>query len=114
MEKVWLLPRSPIAGTAFGSARPLASLNLPFIAEFDRILALVQEDLIAFGFDGLVDDPNVYQLGLEGLGRDIRAALFGGGAEPPTTTTPRRGRRWSRCRGHRTRLFSRGRLTIPV
>ena len=88
-ERVWEMPQSPISGTAFGSARPLASLNLPFIAEADRLIALLSEDLIAIGVRGTVDDPQPYQLGLEGLGRDIRSAIFGDGTQP-SGTTPRR------------------------
>lgn len=88
-ERVWEMPNNPIRGTAFGSARPLASLKLPFIAEADRLIALLSEDLIAIGVDGTVDDPNVYQLGLEGLGRDLRSAIFGDGTQP-SGTTPKR------------------------
>ena len=88
-ERIWEMPNSPLTGTAFGSARPFSSLKLPFISEFDRLLGLLTEDLVAIGVRGTVDDPQPYQLGLEGLGRDIKNAIFGDGSTP-SGTMPRK------------------------
>ena len=84
-ERVWEMPNSPIRGRAFGSLRPLASLNLPFIAEADRLIALLTADLLAVGVKGTADDPQVSQLGLDELGADLKAILFGN-TQPSTSS----------------------------
>jgi hypothetical protein len=86
IQEVWKLPDSPMRGTLFGSLRPLASLNLPFIAEADRLIALVSADLVAITIEGTVKNGRYQQLGLKELGQDLKAALFGGSAEPAKTT----------------------------
>ena len=77
IEQVWKLPHSPLRGTAIGSLRPLASLNLPFIAEIDRLIALLSSDLVSIGVEGTVDKPKAYQIGLRELGSGLRMLLFG-------------------------------------
>src|SRR5207237_4646584 len=69
IEQIWKGPKSPLYGTAIGSVRPLASVNLPFVAEVDRVIALLSSDLASVGADGTVEDPKPYQIGLRDLGR---------------------------------------------
>jgi hypothetical protein len=77
IEKVWMLPRSPLTGTLIGSLRPLASLNLPFVAEIDRLIALLSSDLVSVGVDGTVEKPRGYQIGLREMGSGLRMLIFG-------------------------------------
>ena len=77
IEQLWKLPRSPVYGTVIGSVRPLANVNLPFIAEIDRVIALVSSDLASVGIEGMVDEYKVYQIGLRDLGSGLKMLLLG-------------------------------------
>lgn len=77
IEQIWNLPNSPFRGTAIGSVRPLANLNLPFIAEIDRLIALLSSDLASIGVEGTVKKYKTYQIGLRDLGAGLRTLLFG-------------------------------------
>lgn len=77
IEQMWNLPDSPISGNAAASARPLASLQLPFVSEADRILALLQNDLLSFDIKGPLNDPQVEQILLKDVGRAMQTLLLG-------------------------------------
>ena len=87
IERVWDLPYSPLYGSAIGSLRPMAALNLPFIAEFDRLIALVSSDLASIGVEGTVKDQNAYQIGIRDLGRSLQILLLG---DVPQTAAERK------------------------
>jgi hypothetical protein len=87
IEQIWKGPKSPLYGTAIGSVRPLASINLPFVAEADRVIALLSSDLASVGADGTVEDPKPYQIGLRDLGRGLITLLLG---DVPETKEQRR------------------------
>jgi len=77
IEQMWKLPDSPIRGNAAASARPLSSLRLPFVSEADRVVALLQNDLLSFDIGGTVKDPKTKQILLTELGRGFKAVLLG-------------------------------------
>ena len=77
IDKLWNLPNSKIHGNAVGSSRPLASIQLPFVAEADRLLALLQNDLISVDITGSVEHPKTQQIFLKDLGRAMRTLLLG-------------------------------------
>jgi hypothetical protein len=77
IEQIWKGSKAPLYGSAIGSVRPLASLDLPFIAEIDRVIALLSADLASIGIDGTVEDPNPYQIGLRDLGGGLKTLLLG-------------------------------------
>jgi hypothetical protein len=77
IEKAWMMPHSRLTGTLIGSLRPLASLNLPFVSEIDRLIALLSSDLVSVGVDGTVEKPRGYQIGLKDLGNGLHMLLFG-------------------------------------
>jgi hypothetical protein len=87
IEQIWKGAKSPLYGTAIGSVRPLASVNLPFVAEVDRVIALLSSDLASVGADGTVEDPKPYQIGLRDLGRGLITLLLG---DVPDTKEQRR------------------------
>ena len=77
IDKLWDLPKSHIHGNAVGSSRPLARIELPFVAEADRLLALLQNDLISVDIRGTLDKPKVEQILLKDVGRAMRTLLLG-------------------------------------
>jgi hypothetical protein len=77
IDEVWKMPDSPIRGNAAASARPLASLSLPFVSEADRVLALLQNDLLSFDIGGTLKDPAPRQILLKELGKGLRTILLG-------------------------------------
>jgi hypothetical protein len=87
IERVWDLPNSPLYGSAIGSLRALASLNLPFVAEFDRLIALLSSDLASIGVEGTVKKPDPYQIGIRDLGRSLQILLLG---DVPQTAAERK------------------------
>src|SRR5262249_39996991 len=42
IEDIWNLPHSKIEGYVVGSARPLSALKIPFLADVDKIMAVLQ------------------------------------------------------------------------
>jgi hypothetical protein len=77
IDEMWNLPNSPVRGNAVGNARPLASLEIPFISEADRILALLQDDVASFDIRGTLKDPKVEQILLKDVGRALQILLLG-------------------------------------
>jgi hypothetical protein len=77
IDRLWELPTSPVRGNAVGSSRPLASLQLPFIAEADRVLALLQNDLISVDISGPLNHPKVEQILLKDVARAMQNMLLG-------------------------------------
>jgi hypothetical protein len=53
------LPHAPIEGYVVGSGRPLSALKLPFMADVDQILSVLQSNLTTVKVGGFVDQPDV-------------------------------------------------------
>ncbi len=54
IPEAWHLPDSPISGSAAASARPLKSIKLPYIADVDQILSILQADIASVNITGTV------------------------------------------------------------
>ena len=77
IDRVWLLPNSPITGTAVGTARPLRDVRLPFFADLDQVLSAVQRNLTTVAIDGTVRDPVPRPITFDDAGSDLRAIILG-------------------------------------
>jgi hypothetical protein len=74
---VWALPDSAVEGTALGIARPLKDINLPILADADRIMAALQKDVTAVELSGTARNMKVSQKALSDLGEGLRRFLLG-------------------------------------
>ncbi len=73
-------PDSPISGSAVGSARPLSSLKLPFIADVDQIFNLISSDLtsVSFNSPNLRDlKKHIQPVSFRDIGNAMRAIILG-------------------------------------
>jgi hypothetical protein len=52
IDDVWTIPRSRVFGYIAGSARPLKDLKLPFLADVDQIMGVLQQNLPTVKLDG--------------------------------------------------------------
>ena len=93
IDQVWLMPNSPLTGTAVGTARPLRDLRLPFLSTYDldAILALLQANLTTVGLGGTLRDPDIAPLAFEDLGQGMRSFILGDYEQERSTV--RRGKR---------------------
>ena len=55
MGDVWHIPHSPIGGYIVGSARPLSALKLPFLADVDQIMSVLQSNLTTVKIEGTLE-----------------------------------------------------------
>jgi hypothetical protein len=53
------MPHSKIEGYVVGSARPLSALKIPFLADVDQIMAVLQSNLTTVKVSGTVEQPQV-------------------------------------------------------
>lgn len=71
------LPHSPIDLIVVGSARPLMSINIPGISDFDAALNIIQHDAISVQVTGTLDNPRKKQIPFSGIGQEMKNFLFG-------------------------------------
>lgn len=79
IDQLWLMPDSPLAGTAVGNVRPFRDLKLPFFSgnDVDKVLTALQGDLAAFGLAGTVRDYDLNQLAFKDVGEGMRMLIVG-------------------------------------
>ena len=77
VEKLFDLPHSPIHGTLVGTARPLSALRLPFMADVDQILAVLQTSATTVAVSGTLREPKTRTTTLDEAGEAVRALLLG-------------------------------------
>ena len=77
VRNIWNVPNSPIEGYVVGSARPLSALKLPFVADVDQILAVLQSSLSAVKIEGTVGEPKVTQSTFADVGAGLKQFLTG-------------------------------------
>jgi hypothetical protein len=58
IHDAWKMPDSPMEGYVVGSARPLAALKLPLLADVDQVLSVLQSNLTTVRVDGTVAAPD--------------------------------------------------------
>lgn len=71
------LPHSPINLIAVGSMRPLASIHIPGLGDFDDALGAIQHDVFAERITGYFDNPQRKLIPFTDIGRDMKNLLFG-------------------------------------
>ncbi|MBA3338969.1 MAG: hypothetical protein H0T54_04340, partial [Geodermatophilaceae bacterium] len=77
IDQIWMMPESKLSGTATGTARPLANMKLPFLADLDTILTVVQANVTNVAVDGTVHNPKVRPVTFDEIGTDLRAMVLG-------------------------------------
>jgi hypothetical protein len=75
--EIWGLPDNPISGYAVGSARPLKDIKLPFLADADEILSVLQTNVASVRIDGTVRHPRVELIPFSEIGGAMRRFIFG-------------------------------------
>jgi hypothetical protein len=74
---IWALPDNPISGTAVGSVRPLRDLKLPFLADVDQVLSVLQSNLTTVRVGGTLRNPKVDSGAFADIGQELRGILIG-------------------------------------
>ncbi len=77
VDDLFALPDSPIAGTLVGTARPLSALRLPFMADVDQILSVLQANATTVQVSGTLRQPDVRPTTLDEVSDTVRALLLG-------------------------------------
>jgi hypothetical protein len=74
---VWHMPHSTVAGYLVGTARPLEGIKLPFLADADKILSVVQSGLTTVKIQGTIENYNVSLGALSEVGEGLRQLIAG-------------------------------------
>jgi hypothetical protein len=77
VRKVFDLPFSPLEATAVGSIRPFSALELPFLADVDDVLAVLQSDVTTVGVVGTVKNPKPDYMPFSQIGASMRSLILG-------------------------------------
>lgn len=71
------LPKSPVNLIVVGSARPLASLHIPGLADLDAALGAIQHDAFTVQVTGQLDQPKQKAIPFSEITQDMKNLLFG-------------------------------------
>jgi hypothetical protein len=71
------LPHSPLSLIAVGSVRPLASIHIPGIGDFDEVIGAVQHDAITVSVNGTLDQPVSKAIPFHDITQTMKDLLFG-------------------------------------
>jgi hypothetical protein len=74
---VWKAGDALVAGYVIGSIRPLKDLKLPFAADFDQILSVVQRGVTTVHVTGPVNKPKVEPALFGDMGNALRTLILG-------------------------------------
>ncbi len=77
ISDIWDLPDSPLSGVAVGSARPLSNIKLPFMADVDQVLGVLQSNVTTVRVEGTVRKPKVQSATFDDIGEAMRKLLLG-------------------------------------
>jgi hypothetical protein len=77
VEDVWKGGEAQISGYVIGSIRPLKDLKLPFAADFDQVLSVVQRGVTTVHVAGPVDRPKVEPALFGDIGNALRLLILG-------------------------------------
>jgi hypothetical protein len=76
LQDVWKFGRSPIYGSAVGSLRPFKNLKLPFMADVDEVLNVLQSNVTSAILEGTVTNHNVRLVPFSELNTAMKSFLF--------------------------------------
>lgn len=82
---VWAGKQAGLDYVIVGTARPLKNLDLPFMADLDSMLSVLQGALTTMRVTGTVDQPKVTPMAFDELGGDILGMILGEAKSPRTT-----------------------------
>lgn len=68
---------SDVSGAAVGSARPLKSIKLPFLADVDQIFSVLQGNLTSVRISGTVRHPKFEVVPFNDIGQGLRELILG-------------------------------------
>lgn len=71
------LPISPLEAQIVGTIRPLRELRLPFMADIDQVLSVLQANATSVRVTGTLQKPEVRQATFDELGETMRRILIG-------------------------------------
>jgi hypothetical protein len=74
--QIWSYPDCPIALTAVGSIRTLASLNIPGLEDVDNVLAALQNDAVSVVIEGKINKYTEHKIPFSAIGQEMRNFLF--------------------------------------
>lgn len=77
IDRVLELPDSPVSGYVVGSARPLSALKLPFLADVDQIMSVLQSNLTTVKVEGTVEDYSATPATFSDVGEGLKRFLRG-------------------------------------
>ena len=77
IDRITDLPHSPVSIVAVGSVRPLASIHLPGVTDFDEVLAAIQRSALAIRITGPLDRPRQKKIPFSEVGQEMKGLLFG-------------------------------------
>jgi hypothetical protein len=74
---VWKMPHCPVQGYLVGTARPLAGIKLPLIADADQILSVLQSNLTTVKIEGTIAKPEPKIAAFSDTGEELHRLLVG-------------------------------------
>ncbi|MDP9172939.1 MAG: AsmA family protein [Planctomycetota bacterium] len=86
ISNILAAPASPIIATAVGSARPLASLDLPGLGDIDGAFSVIQQDSISVQIGGTLASPTANPIAFGNLTEGMRQILLGDARNVPANT----------------------------
>jgi len=82
---IWAGKQAGLDYVIVGTARPLKNIGLPFLADVDSVLSVLQGALTTMRVTGTVDQPKVTPMAFSELGGDILGVILGEAKSPKTT-----------------------------
>jgi hypothetical protein len=77
IDDISRLPHSRVSIIAVGSIRPLASIHIPGLSDFDDALATIQHSAFAIKITGYLDKPTEKAIPFAEVGNEMKSLLFG-------------------------------------
>lgn len=77
VRSIWTVPDSPIDAFVAGTLRPLKDLKLPFAADLDRVVSLLQRSLTVIQVRGTVREPKISQKTFADIGQGLKTFILG-------------------------------------
>ena len=77
IRNVWKSKSAAIDGYAVGSARPLRSIKLPLIADAEKILSVLEQNVTTVKISGTLAKPKPKLVPFSDVGAGLRRFLLG-------------------------------------
>src|SRR5205807_568692 len=87
IKHIWKGTEAEPDAYVIGSARPLKDLKVPFAADVDKILSVVQQGVTTVHVIGTVENPKVKSAAFGDIGQALRSVILSD-VKQETRTTP--------------------------